>query len=203
MTTSISEADALAATEHVVRFLTPKFSRSFGYAIGVEDVEQEIRLLCWEAVQSGRYDPSRQTLEAFLWSHSKNRMLNKVRDTVSRSDSPCPQCGRGEPCEADGRPCSKHAAWLKRNTAKRNLHFGLSFDWTADEQEQSMRHEGTAEVDTEVAELLEVIDEALPVDVRRDLLKMRAGVSLPKPRREAVAQAVVAALRAEGYDLAV
>lgn len=82
-----TEEQVLAAIENVVNSLAYKYT-FFHHTL--EDVKQEARILALEALP--RYDGVR-SLEAFLWVHVNNRLMNFKRDNYERRDNkPCNKC---------------------------------------------------------------------------------------------------------------
>ena len=201
----VTEQQALDAIERAARILVPKFERVFGVSVGVDDLYQQIRLFGWEAVTSGKFNPDKQSLEGFVFVHTRNRVLNMRRDLITRSDTPCARCHAGEPCgrEVEGEQCQVYRRWKARNVSKANLQHAVGLEVTSDEGEPTMRHASSAECSAEINEILAVIDEELPIHLRPDWLRLREGASLPKPRRLAIEQAVRDILAAEGVTLAI
>lgn len=178
-----TEDQVLEAIENAVRLLAPSFV--FGY-FSLEDIQQEARMMGLEAME--RYDNVRP-LENFLYRHIFNRLINFQRDNWKRNESPCDECHGGVFCSgSDGtQPCKKYRAWLRRNSDKASLMRPLDLDHAPGE---GARQEGTVEEDVVREELLRRIDEELPVELRGYYLKMKAGVSVPKSRREQVEGAI-------------
>ncbi len=188
-----TEEEVLAAIEKAVRMLAPSFV--FGY-FGIDDISQQARLYGLQAIASGKYDPARP-LENWLYIHIRNRLINLRRDKLRRSDPPCRRCHDGNPCGETGTICQKYAEWLGRNNSKANLMQPINIDHVSDEKESRARLESTVVQDAELNEVIERIDAALPVELRATYLQMRAGVSVPRARREAVMEAVRAILGME------
>ncbi len=187
-----TEATVLEAIERAVGVLAPSFT--FGY-FDVDDIRQQGRVFAIEILEKETYDPSRK-LENYLYTHIHNRLCNFKRDNFRRNDPPCPPCHRGEWCE-EGGPCSKYSAWKKRNAAKSNLMRPLDIEHVHDEHEPGTRTPSTVEDDVQLQELLRMIDQDLPVELRQSYLQMRAGVSVPKARRLQVEKAVSEILKGE------
>lgn len=183
----VTEELFLAAVDNAVRLLAPNFT--FGY-YDVDDIRQEATLFAIEALP--RYDTSRP-LDNFLYVHIRNRLTNLKRNEYRRTDSPCALCHRPEGNRSrhpSGEFCARYLGWKKRNDAKANLSRPLDLDHIADEHESGTRAESEVEGDAQTRELLGLIDENLPVEMRATYLQMRAGKSVPKARRTAVERVI-------------
>jgi DNA-directed RNA polymerase specialized sigma24 family protein len=192
--TNMTESQVIAIMEKVVSVLAPSFR--FGH-YDVDDIKQEGIYFAIQAME--RYDESRP-LENFLYSHVKNRLINLKRDKYRRNDSPCPNCHNaidGHTEHPDGQYCEKYISWRTRNMCKQSLMNPL--DITSINYERDTNH--SAVYDVEVRELIELVDEFLPPDLRASLLQMRAGQSVPKSRRLEVERAVKQILEDEGQCL--
>ncbi len=174
-----TEEEVLEAIERVVLAIAPSFA--FGY-YSVEDIAQEARCFALQALK--KYDSSRP-LENFLYTHVKNRLCNLRRDKLHRSDAPCLKCHNGQPCN-NGHFCRKYQSWHKRNSAKANLMRPVDINYISDENENNTRLESTTYEDTEIRELCRLVDEKLPMELREQFLQMRAGISIPKAKREEI-----------------
>jgi DNA-directed RNA polymerase specialized sigma24 family protein len=175
-----SEAEVLATIEVVVRVLAPQFKIP---GFGIDDIAQELRVMGMEALP--RYDP-RRPLPNFLYSHMRKRIINFRRDHLTRTDSPCRQCRDGIQHEPGPR-CEAHKKWAVRQDRKKALQMTPQFDQEL--FDPGMPGDVTVE-DAATKELLELVDQQLPVELRTSYLKMRAGVTIPPKRREQVEEAV-------------
>lgn len=162
----------------------PRFR--FGYHSRA-DIEQQGVLIALEILEEDKYDPSRP-LEGFLYTHLKRRLGNYKRDNYIRAERPCQCCNPFDPPVS---PCERFDAWQIRNTTKQNLMLPLDVSSVADEYESNMRTESMVEEEAHINELLTMIDEQLPVELRADYLKMTHGVAVPKNRRLKVREAVM------------
>lgn len=185
-----TEASVLAAIEKAVANISSSFA--FGY-YGLDDIQQQARVYALELLEKRTYDPARP-LEYYLFTHMKRRLINLLRDKLHRTDAPCKLCHAGEPC-TDGNCCDKYLEWSKRNRGKANLMRPLDLGNICDEREKRTRTAPTAHQDAETAELKRLIDEQLPVDLRSDYLRMLAGVSIPKSRRDEIERVLRSILR--------
>lgn len=185
-----TEATVLAAIEKTINVLAPTFV--FGF-YDIDDIRQYGRLKALEVLEKETYDPGRP-LENFLYTHIRNRYINLWRDKLWRNDPPCKGCHNGKPCN-DGVVCVKYAAWKNLNQAKSGLMRPLDLANICDERERRTRIQSTASDDVEITEILHLIDEKLPVELRTTYLQMRDGVSIPKAKRTEVEQAVKDILR--------
>lgn len=188
----VTETEFLRATEKVIRILARSFV--FGY-FQLADIKQQATLFAIEAME--RYDTSR-SLEGFLYTHIKNRLINFRRDKFRRNDTPCKSCHNsieGETEHPDRQYCDKYKAWLKRNSAKQNIMNPLDITNISDENEPTTRSESTVVENVERSELLALIDMKLDPELRSIYLQMQAGESVPKAKREQVEKAVLDILK--------
>lgn len=181
----MTEADVLEAIEKAVNALASSFT--FGI-YDIDDIKQQGRLYALLVLEDEKYDPSRP-LPNFLYAHIRNRLINLKRDKLHRNDPPCRQCATGDFCTAEG-PCKKFQDWRRRNTAKANLQRPLDLNHLSDDKENRTRIDDSVSEDVALAEMLRMIDEQLPVELRPYYLQMRAGVSIPKAKREQVNSAI-------------
>jgi len=193
----LSESDVLAAIESVVRVLAPQFT--FG-PFDKDDIGQEIRVMCLDALP--RYKPEVGPLQNFLFSHSKLRCINFKRDHHRRADAPCRSCHNGQPCGPDGEVCKKYATWRDIQDRKAAIRNPTGFDDTAGEAEWHARDKSDVEGDVQTRELLRLIDARLPIDLRADYLRLRAGKAIGKAKKQAVEAAVREILGEAAEDLA-
>ena len=159
----------------------------------VDDIKQEAALFALKVLSSGQYDPKRKLVN-FLYTHIRNRLINLKRDKYKRNDPPCKSCHASIPGETnhpDKQYCSRYRSWVERNVVKHNLMFPMDLSNINDEQEKNTRLEPTVVEDVMTKEILEIIDRCLDVEMREDYLRMRAGVVIPKERRQQIEKAVL------------
>ena len=189
-----TEQQVLDAIEKVIAGIAPSFV--FGY-FDKDDILQQARLFCIQAMD--RYDGKRP-LENFLCVHVKNRLINLKRDLLRRSDKPCAECHDGRPCQPNGKLCQPYMAWLKRNNCKSNLMRPLDLNYLPDEKETKTKIQSSVEEDAQFSEMLALIDDQLPVELRQAFLQLKEGVSIPKVKKDQVIQAVREILKFEVGD---
>lgn len=181
-----TEEQVLEVIEKIVNALAPSFA--FGY-FDIEDMKQEARYEAIKVMGEGKFDETRR-LENFLYTHIRNRLTNLRRNKLKRNDPPCIDCHEGRYCSGTKNYCRAYSEWLKRNSTKANLVRPLDIDNISDEHEKHTRKESHIEEDLEIIELKAIIDEKLPVEYRATYLKMQAGVSVPKAKREQIEKIV-------------
>jgi len=195
----MTEEYVLEKIDSVARLLCRQYV--FGY-YDKDDLFQEMRyqaLLAMPKYDPGGFDtdgnPNRK-LENFLFTHFNNRLINLIRDKCRRNDPPCKICHENnQHLHEDGQICSKYAKWRARNDAKANLARPLDIGLIADEHERNMRCQANVEESAEVDEAIRMVDEKLPVEMRADYLRMRAGEKLTKARRLKIEETVKAILK--------
>lgn len=190
-----TEPEVLASIERIVKFLSPLFT--FGY-YDKEDIAQEGRIYGLEALQ--RYKPGLGSLDTFLKSHIKNRLLNLRRDKLVRVQVPCQNCEYYTNPNTNTNPnpntntttdpelsclqypdkasCERWNLWSIRNITKRSL------------MEPSYEDMGSLVEDKYVdvsesycqSELVQIVDSNLPISMRKDFRKILEGATVPKFR---------------------
>jgi DNA-directed RNA polymerase specialized sigma24 family protein len=191
---NMTETQVVEIMQKVVNLLAPSFR--FG-CYDVDDIKQEGMTFAIQAMD--KYDESRP-LENFLYSHIKNRLINLKRDRYKRNDSPCTSCHNaidGYTEHQDGKYCEKYIAWYRRNSAKQNLMHTIDISTITQDRETKTKIADSAVYEVEVRELVELVDEFLPAELRASLLQMRAGQPVPKARRLEVERAVQDILKDE------
>lgn len=182
----VPETEFLEACEHVVTVLCGTFA--FGY-YSVDDIRQEIRVFCLEAMP--RYDRER-LLKNFLYVHAYKRLINLQRNKLQRNDPPCAICHAGETtCQKNAEEvCDRYMGWLKRNASKKSL----AQPGTYSEAVASKHADPSipkSPLDNMVnQEIWDIIDQHIPMSLRKDFLRMKEGVSLHKSRRQEVLTAI-------------
>jgi DNA-directed RNA polymerase specialized sigma24 family protein len=152
------------------------------------------------AVQGLKGFDATRSLPNYLYRHVKNRMLNHVRNHWQRSDTPCAKCHSGCPC-ADGIVCLKYKLWKERQTRKRSTRRFVPLEKFNDEHEPRAKIKASAETDAETNEILRLIDEHLPVDLRAFWLQMRVGVQVSTDFRKQVEDEILRILSDNGLEL--
>jgi hypothetical protein len=176
----VSEARFVKAVNAVAEILGKKFP--FG-CHEEDDIKQLVCQFSLEALAKGKYDPN-LPLENYLYAHCFRRLLNLQRDEYCRNDPPCKQCHKEKPCpDSDGQCCEPYRRWRERNVSKMNL-MKLGANDSASDRERSEDPDVTGKA--ERAEIFRLLDECLPLKVRRAFLKMKEGLPVLKQEREQV-----------------
>ena len=201
-----TEEEVLASIEIIVKGLSHKFK--FGYH-ELDDMAQEARLECIKALD--RYDPSKGKLETFLWTHTKNRLSNLKRNKYERYDKPClncplnaydPDCLKSDnECTAydDKCDCKPYSSWLKRNSAKKNIMSPVGIQQVRDENESNMRLENCPVEKIYNNNLIDLIDQKIPVNLRSSWIKMKNDIKLNKADKEKLLSAIREIIEEENY----
>ena len=138
-----------------------------------EDIEQEAFLIGMECLS--RYDQARP-LENFLYTHMNNRLKNFKRDNYYRHD---------------------HGNAQKAQDRKKSILEPLSFEYlyTLHDKEEVVNQ-------AHFKEMLDLIDEKLPHNMRKDYLKLKANSFLLKKRKADIIAAIrdILESRFEGDD---
>lgn len=188
-----TELEVITIIDKVVHNLAAAFR--FGH-YDIEDMKQEGRIAALEILH--KYDDSRGPLENFLYVHVRNSYMNLRRKKLRRSETPCRTCPFFDPqCKkstnkcgifADKMECDKFNSWTKRNDDKANIMEPTNLA-NITVTEKSVQQQSDVIESVEIRELQNKIDTELPVKLRGDYLKMKAGVSVPKAKRLKVEEA--------------
>lgn len=177
----MSEGEVLATIDKVCSRLAYKYTFAF---YDYEDIKQQGFI---EAIKSlEKYEPT-LPLENFLWKCVKNGLYNFKRNNYTRHDKPCNSCPlsayvkKTDLCTAfkEKAECSYYSSWQEKNDRKRNVitpsHLSNIVDYDISNNEQD------SVVDTSsYREVVKIIDDNMPVDCRREWLKLKAGEKLHK-----------------------
>lgn len=196
----MTEQEVLDVIEKVARRLAHKFR--FGYH-DIDDMKQQARMYAIKAMP--KYDSSRP-LENFLWTCVHNELFNNKRNKFARPDKPCLKCPLAayiketDGCSAyhDKMECSQYAGWINRNTAKQNLMQPIELSDVEDEREDRMKLHETPDDIVMTSEIIKIIDQNLPTNMRKDWIMMRKGIKVPKPRRLKLQQEILTILGQHG-----
>lgn len=177
---------------------------TFSY-FDIEDIKQEIRLFCLEAIQ--RYDESKGTkLKTFLWTHAKNRLYNLKRNKYERP-KPCLTCplynlNVNSQCDEydDKQDCISYYRWYSINSVKKNIMSPIGIHSVKDYQEENMKVDVEIENKFDSNEIIELIDGNISIANRSLWLKLKNGVKLKKAEKAKVLVEISSILEATGYD---
>lgn len=183
----VGEAYFLEATERVLNLLASRFR--FGYH-ELDDIKQQGMLFAIKIMATNKYDTSRP-LENFLYTHLRNQFINYKRDNYIRNEPPCLGCIFYDPkrtksanqCAAFAakEECQKLQDWNRRNAIKRNIMQPIDVESVIDYG--FAKKNDTVLFEMECEELERRIDELLPMDMRADYLRLRAGEPVSKSRK--------------------
>ena len=177
----MTETELLSKIEHVTNTLAHDYT--FGY-YDIDDIKQEAFIFAMQCLK--KYDNNRP-LENLLYTHIKNRLINLIRDKYHRNDPPCKKCHGeidGKTSHVDGRFCDKYLAWKNRNDNKSHLVCPHDINNIDDTSEKNTKIPDTVSNNMAKEEIFNLIDLKLPCEMRADYLKMRAGLTIPKARRD-------------------
>lgn len=182
------------------------------YAFGPYTAEDIKSLCCVYSMEAlakpDGYDVAKP-LANFLYQCCRFRILNLRRKEYKRiEDPPCEGCHLAANdsglmyCGPNNEPCRQHKNYVSRNQAKANLQRPMPFDRMSPKQhEEWLMTLPIAEVEAETKEILERIDALIGPELRQDMLLIRAGIRVPKPRRLRVENAVKEILDYAGVDV--
>lgn len=164
----------------VIQKVSKRVARKFTFGFhDQEDIEQDIYIIAIEALEY--YDPSRP-LENYLTVYVSNKLKNEKRNKYHRIDYVCSSCNN-----EDGM-CSVCQKYHRRNNAKKSLMEPLDINQVRGIFEKSVSY--YTENETEIKEILALIDANLESSYREDYLKMRSGVKISNFRRRTIIKRV-------------
>ena len=150
-----------------------------------KDIEQEGFLICAEALE--RYDPDKgATLKTFLYTHLNNRLLNFKR----KHHYTLNVTGSHEEIERK----------TKLNQQKKALIEPLHISKVKHDYESNMQYYDDPTITLDIQAALKHIDEALPIDMREDYLKMKDDIYISKTRREEIETKIKEVLEKDGFE---
>ena len=200
----MTEKEVLEVIDKVATKLAYKFK--FGYH-DIEDMKQQGRLFAIQGMDN--YDDSRP-LENFLWTHVRNRLFNYKRDNFERPDRPCYSCPFYDPgckssineCEEfeDKQECDLYSGWLSRNSSKKNLMSPIGISEVKNDKEGNMNMPSSLLEKLANKELLTLIDQNIPLELRLDYLRLKNGLKLPRPKRDAIIGSIKNILKENNLD---
>lgn len=182
-----TEKEITQAIRKISQRLASKFK--FGYFTD-EDIEQEVAIICIEAVKS--YDGKRP-LENYLWSCTKNRLCNLKRNKYERLDKPCLKCPLYDPkklCSTsecseyeEKTDCKIYRDWLTRNSCKKTLmnSSGIEGEGNNPAETEEQNYE---KLDREAIE--DLIDRELPATMREDYVRFKFGLRINRIKSELI-----------------
>lgn len=188
---AVSEADFLEAVERVAEVLSKKIKSPLH---DPDDISQLARMYAWECLP--RFDPNAGSLDAYLYSAAKNRILNSLRE-LGRLDYPCKTCwdaDQGGPGHSDGSVCEAYARWATRQAAKRAVKVpqALNID---ESRESRVASQATPEGIASANEIHELLERGLSPELLGPYRQMLDGERLPARLRGQVQIAVSTILR--------
>ena len=182
----MSEDEVVEVITKVSKRLSYKFR--FGY-YETDDIEQEAFILALDGLES--YD-NKRPLENFLYIHIKNRLINFKRNNYERKDLPCFNCPLNAYVrETDGctayvekEECNLYSGWLKRNANKKNILMPINLGSVQGDTEQNMQISNDVEHSIDALDMQKKIEKKLPLNLRKNYIKMKNGVRLSKQDKE-------------------
>lgn len=201
-----TEKEVVRIIDKVARRLAPKFR--FGYH-GIEDIEQEARLMAWRAIPAYDTSSKKGTLENFLFAHVHNRLHNYKRDNFERLDKPCKKCPINqfskkldkckkykEDCLED---CEFYYGWILRNQAKRNLMDPADIDGIDDKNEHNMWISENDIDNIDYTNLVKKIKDKIPIASLENFNRFIAGTKLNRMTKIKIKEMIIKILEEEGH----
>ena len=172
----ISDEEFLKTLDTITKKLVYKFK--FGYH-DIEDMKQQAAIFAIEGLK--KYDHSRP-LENFLWTHVRNRLFNYKRDNYQRPDKPCLTCPLYQPNNIDSDcgefkdklNCNAYKSWFSRNNTKKSIMHPIYIENKDPENNSDFVDHLSNQ------ELINNIEEILPIKYRETFLKLKYGNKVSK-----------------------
>jgi DNA-directed RNA polymerase specialized sigma24 family protein len=175
----------LSTINKVAKNLSPFFA--FGY-YDVEDIEQEIRLICLQVLEG--FDGSKKAdgLYCYLFAHARNMLIDLRRLKLGRTISPCKSCvyDDGGKCTKhdDITECQRYRTKLDNNNKKKSVINPQPLD----PEQVPVLYDLASLLDN--AYIFAEIDKEIPNNLRRDYLRFLDGIRLPHYNRKQVLVAI-------------
>lgn len=172
----MTEEEVIDCIQRICRRLANTFRFSFYTR---EDIEQQGFI---EGMKGLETYNGLHPLKNFLSTHIRNRLKNFKRDNYKRNDPPCKVCSNhieGKTKHRNKRFCDKYLNWIKKNETRQNIINAINIDVINEDSQQDKK---PVFDDVDSRELLDKIDANLPLDMRKDYLKLRDGLKIPKDR---------------------
>lgn len=195
----MTEVQVIKVIEKVINRTCSKYT--FGY-YERDDIKQEAFIIAINALE--KYDGVRP-LENFLQVDLGNKLKNLKRDKYQRIEKPCLKCplynlSIESQCDkyTDKTECDLYRNWYNRNETKKNLVVPICFNNVNDEQEESMKYTDSVLSNLSEAEILQIVEENLPADLRKDFIKLRFGAKLSRYHKAKIQEAIMEILKSKG-----
>lgn len=156
----------------VLQKLTAKFAISYKFGMyDEEDIGQEIAHICLKALPE--FD-GKHSLYSFLLTRIEWRLNNLKRDEFYRATCPCILCDgkeSGDTGHSNRLYCNQFTEWKERNAMKANISAPQSIPSNFDKFIDTKPLDDLCR-----EELIDLIDEKLPMNLRATYLKMKSGI---------------------------
>lgn len=170
-----TEQEVISIIDGISKRLAPK------YVFGIydrEDIEQEAFIIGIDALNLYDNDSPQAPLSAFLYTFIRCKLKNFKRDNSVRSSSNCNNCKTFDP------ECPSCIKRENNERAKYNLSYPLDIDKV---EKACVEQSENINID----ELLSLVNQKLPVEMREDYLKIKENVYVPKKRKEQIEHKVL------------
>ena len=203
-----TEAELLIAVKKCTDILAVK--HKFAY-MTEEDIKQEAFIAALMALP--KYEPGRSgTLSGFLYRVINNHLLNLRRKKYEKLSKPCISCPLYDPklkcsqneCEGfeDKMECKPYRKWVENNNKKKNVACPMNISQVSedDNNESCLGFEDDAHQALEKKEILEYIDARIPANMRKDYIRFKDGIQVPRHRKKMIQDLVAEILEEYGRE---
>lgn len=175
-------------------------------------MKQQARQFAIEGLEKyEKYDKNgnERPLENFIWTHVRNRLFNFKRDNYQRPDKPCDKCpiGAYRPNDLhdcvefeDKHSCELYHTWATKNESRWNILNPIDLNDVRDEAEDNMKVFNDNLTNLDANEIINLIDDNLPVDYREDFLKLKYNIKIGKTKKERLLKKIFEILEENGID---
>lgn len=184
---NLTEQQVLDSIEKIANGRLPHLFK-FGYNT-LDDMKQNARAFAIEGLSY--YEASKGSLDTFLWIFVHNRLYNDKRNKSERP-KPCLDCplraydphlkNSKSGCTAfeDKMDCKDFSSWQRINAPKKNLMNLVGISTVVDENEERMKVSQDIDTQIDYSDIVDLIDNKIPNNLRKDWIKLKTGITLPK-----------------------
>lgn len=176
--------EILKIIEKIANRLAPKYT--FGY-YDLDDIKQEIFLLAVDGIE--QYDPDRGkgTLASFLFMFVNSRIKHLKRDKYFRIEYECAACKNTDP------HCTKCIKRHWKMSRKKQLLETQDIYAISDDSSIVQHFDYLKELADK--EILDYVDNNIPVSMRDDYLKMKENIYVHKQKRAKIEEFITELVR--------
>ena len=198
----IAYEDATSLVETIVSLKKKKYQFP---GVDSEDIAQDIRVICWEALQRFDHDKLGKSIFHYVARCVDNRLYNQFRGVFLDNNPPCLRCPEyikeTKECRIDEVGCDRIVQYRERMSRRRAIAAPTSYSILDDSEDSSEPDALTTGSTTGVSDLSDTLRAALTEDLKPHYDKIVAGfASQVPPNIVKTIQQIVRATLAKGED---